>query len=76
MASENNPGDAAQSDIASGLSAIHELVPDMDEAAIRRAIEQMASSENVDLGTCAQIVRTELEAGRLPVEQFKAHAAL
>jgi len=75
MPAEFDTSDTPQTDFESGVSAIQELVPDMDDAAIRRAIEQMASSENVDPGTCAQLVRTELEAGRLPVEQFKAHAA-
>ena len=75
MPSEFDTGDASLTDIASGVSAIQELVPDMDEAAIRQALEHMASAQKVDLGTCAQIVRNELEAGRLPVEQFKAHRA-
>lgn len=48
----------------------------MGEAEIRRALEQMEASENVELGTCAQVVRTEIEAGRLPIEQFKAHVGL
>jgi len=71
--SESETGDTSLTDIESGISAIQELVPDMDEAAIRQTLEHMASAQNVDLGTCAQIVRNELEAGRLPVEQFKSH---
>ena len=76
MAPADERTEGPADDIESGISAITELIPDMDEAAIRRALEQMASSENVDLATCAQVVRAELEAGRLPVDQFKAHAAL
>ncbi|MCZ2498830.1 hypothetical protein GN316_18865 [Xylophilus sp. Kf1] len=75
MPDELDNDNGSSPDFESGVSAIQDLIPDMGEADIRRAIEQMARSENVDPGTCAQLVRAELEAGRLPVEQFKAHSA-
>jgi thiazole synthase ThiGH ThiG subunit len=79
MTNESDPPAGAESDFESGIAALHELVPDMAPEAIRRIVQNTAMAEKVDPGACAQMLRTEVEAGRLPIDQFKAlekiHAA-
>jgi hypothetical protein len=74
MTNESDQPAGADNDFESGIAAIHELVPDLTPEAIRQIVRNTASIEQVDPGTCAQMLRTEVEAGRLPVDQFKALA--
>ncbi len=74
MTNESHPSAGAESDFESGIAALHELVADLEPEAIRRIVRNTASIEQVDPGTCAQMLRTEVEAGRLPIDQFKALA--
>ncbi len=74
MAPESDLPSGDPSDFESGVSALRELVPDMAPEALRQAVRRLAAAERVDPGTCAQLLRTEIEAGRLPIDQFKASA--
>ncbi len=74
MTNESDRPAGDDADFESGVAALHERVPDLDPDAIREIVRNTASIERVDPGTCAQMLRTEVEAGRLPVDQFKASA--